>query len=84
MVVLYCQSYSLAEDEVGQDTALGATTLNALFKLVDQAFAPDSPNGKFTLGGLVEHCWIEGNTDQDPGIVSQQAAAIVPVKILVP
>ena len=85
IIVLYCQSAEPVVSETGQDVALGATTLNSLFLLVDAALAPDNPmTGKQTLGGLVTHCWIEGNTDMDPGIVTQQAAAIIPVKILVP
>lgn len=36
-----------------------------------------------TLGGLVHHCWIEGQTQIFEGNLGSEAVAIVPVKILV-
>lgn len=73
-------------DEIpGQETQLAATTLNTFFKAVDDAMVPDNVRtGKFTIGGLVTECVIEGEVDQDPGLFGTQAAAILPVRILVP
>jgi hypothetical protein len=68
----------------GQETHLAATDLNNFLMALDQAFEPDNPQGYFTLGGMVSHCWIESDTDQDPGIFGQQAVALVPIHILVP
>jgi hypothetical protein len=83
-LIIYLQSPVVNED-IGAETLLAATELNALFYALDQALLPDDLiTGKFTLGGQVTHCWIEGDTDQDPGILGQQAAAILPVHILVP
>lgn len=83
-LIIYLTASAVNED-VGTETLLAATQLNALFTALDQVLLPDDPiSGKFTLGGLVTHCWIEGDTDQDPGILGQQAAAILPVHILVP
>jgi hypothetical protein len=77
--------YESAANEVpGQETHLAATDLNALIKAIDDALAPDTTDGACTLGGLVSHCWVEGETDQDPGIFGQQAMALIPVHILVP
>lgn len=69
----------------GSETQLASTRLNAMFKAIDDALTPDNvQTGKFTIGGLVTHCWIEGDLDQDPGIFTSQAAAIIPLHILVP
>lgn len=83
-LILYLQA-PVVDEQIGAETQLGATALNALFYAIDNAFQPDNvTTGKFTIGGLVTHCWIEGETKQDPGILGPQAAAILPVHILVP
>jgi len=72
------------EEDIGAETVLAETTLNNLLRQIDAALVPDNlSTGKFTIGGLVEHCWIEGDSDIDPGIFGPQAAAILPVNILV-
>ncbi len=82
-LVLYCFDDSPAED-IGQETVLAETRLNTLLQLIDAAFVPDNlTTGKFTIGGLVTHCWIEGNSDLDPGIFGPQCSAILPLYILV-
>lgn len=83
-IILYVPA-PVADEAIGAETVLAATQLNAMYKAIDKALLPDDPGtGKFTIGGLVTHCWIEGDTDQDPGIFSSQAAAILPIHILVP
>ena len=43
---------------------------------------PDSPTtNKLTLGGLVQHCWIEGTIETDEGVLGDQGVVIVPVAI---
>jgi len=77
------------QENIGQETLLAETTLNNFLKAIDTAFMPDAVStmpggeGKFTIGGLVTHCWLEGDTDLDPGIFGPQAAAILPINILV-
>lgn len=84
-VVVYFEAPMPSLENTGDETVLGATTINALLKGIDDAMVPDDyASGRLTLGGLVEHCWIEGDVDIDPGIYSQQGAAILPVRILVP
>jgi hypothetical protein len=84
-LILYFQAPSPLLEKIGSETVLGATTLNGLLKGIDDALEPDNPTtGKLTLGGLVDHCWIEGDADMDTGIFTQQGAAIVPIRILVP
>ncbi len=82
-LILYVFDKSPAEN-IGTETTLPETTLNNLLMAIDAAVVPDDVStGKFTLGGLVTHCWIEGDSDLDPGIFGAQAAAILPINILV-
>ncbi len=82
---LFVYAYDSAlNEEPGQETLLAATPINQLLAAIEDALAPTGPTGVQSLGGLVSHCWIEGKTDIDPGILSQQAVAFVPVHILVP
>lgn len=84
-IILYFQAPEPLLEEVGTETVLGATAANALLKAVDTALMPDNwATGKQTLGGLVTHCWIEGEVDQDTGVFGEQGAAILPIKMLVP
>lgn len=83
-IILYVPA-PVADEDIGAETVLAATVLNQLYKAIDAALEPDDPGSAvFTLGGMVSHCWIEGDTDQDPGIFGPQAAAILPIHILVP
>lgn len=57
--------------------------LNNLIDAVTTALAPDNLVSEVqTLGGLVDHCWIEGSIKIDEGVMDSQAVAIVPIKIL--
>lgn len=83
-IVIYLPA-PIADEDIGAETHLAATNLNGLFKAIDAALEPDDlVNGVFTLNGMFSHCWIEGNTEFDPGIFGPQAAAILPIHILVP
>lgn len=66
--------------------AIPATEMNELLDAIDAALAPSSPapNVRQTLGGLVEHCWIEGEVLVTTGDVDGDGVAVIPVKILVP
>jgi hypothetical protein len=59
-----------------------STALNTLIGAVETALAPDPATGVQTLGGLVSHCWVEGEVIKSPAYLQAQGAAIVPVKIL--
>lgn len=83
-LILYLQA-PIIDFDLGQETVLGATQLNQLLYAIDQSLLPDNPaTGKFTIGGLVTHCWIEGDSDLDPGILGSQAAALLRLHMLVP
>ena len=56
--------------------------LNPLIDAIENALAPEMlTNNKQTLGGLVEHCWIEGDIQTDEGVLGNQALAIIPILI---
>lgn len=60
------------------------TQLNNILDLIDNALKPtSSPTNKQTLGGLVEHCWIDGSIETDEGTLGNQSIAIVPISILI-
>ena len=59
--------------------------LNNFADAIDGALQPDNVQlNRLTLGGLVQHCWIEGKTEFYPGDLGPQAKALIPVKILIP
>lgn len=75
----------MVNENIGQETVLGETVMNGFLKAIDDVMQPDNmQTGKFTVGGLVTHCWIEGETKLDPGIFGAQMAALLPINILVP
>ena len=77
LLVAYCY------DNAGNSD--GSTKLNILIGQIEDALAPDTANpAVLTLCGLVYNCWIDGESDIDPGVFGQQAVAIIPVSILVP
>lgn len=58
--------------------------LSPLLDAIQDAFAPKNDGDHtLTLGGLVHHCWIEGQTQIFEGDLGEEAVAIVPVKLLV-
>jgi hypothetical protein len=61
------------------------TLLNGYLDALDVALAPDNVmDGVFSLGGMVDHCWVEGETLKDPGDLDGQGLIIVPLNILLP
>lgn len=71
------------DEPAGEETTLAETALNALLADIEAALDSGSDPAQ-TLGGLVYDCWIEGQAFKDPGILGNQAMAIVPVRMLVP
>lgn len=77
-------------EAAGAETVIPGAVINGLLQNIDDALAPSgssqpwAPQNVQTLGGLVSHCWIEGDTDIDPAIFGQQAVAVIPLHILVP
>lgn len=83
IVTINCEAwiYSTAgaDPSVAPDTAL-----NHLLDAVETALRPGPAFDAQTLGGLVTHCWIEGQIDIHPGDLDGVAIAIVPISILCP
>ncbi len=61
-----------------------ATQINSLVDAVDAALAGSPVTGQQTLGGLVSHCWIEGDIVIDPGDMDGDGVAMIPIRILIP
>jgi hypothetical protein len=75
-IYVYCQ----APDEYKS----ASTVLNPLIDAIESALAPPPYAEVQTLGGLVDHCWIEGKTQTDEGALQGDAVCILPVFIMVP
>jgi hypothetical protein len=68
----------------GDPTTASSTNITDLLDLVDNLLRGDNlPQGRVTLGGLVEHVWREGETVIASGEPQTQSVAIVPINILV-
>lgn len=50
---------------------------------IEQVLATDPIDGPRTLGGLVQHVWINGTIFTEAGIEDDQAFMIIPISILV-
>jgi hypothetical protein len=58
--------------------------LNPLLDAIGDTLEPIvAQNNRQTLGGVVHHCWIEGQTQVFEGNLGEEAVAIIPVKMLV-
>jgi hypothetical protein len=68
----------------GDPNTASGTNISDLLDLVDSLLRGDNlPQGRVTLGGLVEHTWREGETIIASGEPQTQSVAIVPINILV-
>lgn len=64
-----------------------SSQMNIFIDRVREAIKPDHPDFSEyqTLGGLVEHCWIEGTVEVYEAVenmLDDQAIAIIPIRIL--
>lgn len=60
------------------------TLINPIIDAIELALKPDNAiTNKQTLGGLVQHCWIEGHIDTDQGVLGGQGVAIIPIFVKV-
>ena len=68
----------------GNPDVVASTQINDMLDALDAALAfDDVARGRCTLGGIVQHAWIEGDTLVAEGQGGAQAVAIVPIAILV-
>lgn len=69
----------------GQETIIPATALNNMLDAIDAAFPADSSGMVNTLGGLVQHAYVQGKTLKVSGVGSGNvllSIARVPIQIL--
>lgn len=78
---VYAQSNAVPDDESSP-----GSVMNPLLDAIEAALAPDDTEGRrvCTLGGLVHHCWIEGDTREDEGVLGQQAIRVLTLSVLFP
>ena len=54
--------------------------INYILDAIHSILMPNpSPEYRQTLGGVVQHCWINGAIETDEGTLGNQAVAIVPI-----
>jgi hypothetical protein len=87
-IIIYAQLPGVGTASGPDSTTPGGDILYPLLEAVADAinFAPADSMGAQDLGGLVAHCWIQGDSymfspDIDPG---GQGMATIPVRILIP
>lgn len=82
-ITLDCEAFLYSNAGANPDVA-PSIALNALLDALEATLKPPLGFQAQTLGGRVQHCWIEGEVKLEPGDLGGQAIAIVPIKILVP
>lgn len=65
------------------DQAVNAV-IDAIDSVTGGVLKPDTGKNTQTLGGLVQHVWIEGDILKDPGDLDGDGLIIIPIKILIP
>lgn len=69
----------------GPPTPLPATALNAALDVIDDVCnQPGNPGNVQTLGGLVEHVYLEGEIGIFEGLLQEYSIATIPITILIP
>jgi len=68
-------------DEGSYQGNIKTDLLNAACDAVDTALKPDPLTKVQTLGGLVSHCWTEGEAPVDEEVLGPQCKAMIPVYI---
>lgn len=79
---LHVQEWIFAKTMSASDDDAPSTVLNPLITAVKQLIRPATPGEKQTLGGLVEHAWIDGEIRIWEGALGNQAIAMIPITIL--
>ena len=61
-----------------------AAQIDAMLTAIEAALEPTPGQDTQTLGGLVSHCWIEGDIERFEMMPGNRCIVIVPVHILAP
>lgn len=71
-------------DDASDPNSVPSIMMNSILDAIDAAFAPDDPNGKCTLGGLVSSVRATGEVPIAPGDLGGPGISVVPLNVLVP
>ncbi len=67
------------------DAVMPSTLINALMDTVDDVIeSPGNPSNAQTLGGLVDHVYLEGQVEIFEGLLQDKSIVLVPLTILLP
>jgi hypothetical protein len=67
------------------NNTIPSSFINTTLDVLEVLFAPDNViTDRFTLGGLVEACLLDGDSQRSPGDITGKALAVVPIRILFP
>lgn len=93
-IVIYAQSPAIGSQPGGQgggpvdltQSGGGGPILHPLIEVVEAALSIPDKEGALTLGGLVSHCWLQGDAHLLTPDISPdgQGMATLPVRIMVP
>lgn len=85
VTTLECEIWIYSKTGANPD-AVPDIALGYLEQLVRNVFAPDTDysDPRFTLGGLVYWCRVEGRSDYSPGDQGPQGISRIPVRITLP
>jgi len=68
-----------------QPQVIPSQQINNMVDAKEAALLPDPLTGRFTLGGMVARCWIEGTIEIYEGVTSDgKSVAIIPIAVLMP
>lgn len=76
--------------QTGKDQSVApAIENNLILDAIDRVIAPKPSDPGFqgrrnTLGGLVYHCYLDGEIFKDPGDIDDQGMMVVPITMLIP
>jgi len=57
------------------------TDISVILDAIDAALSPGPGEQRFTLGGLVSHCRVDGEILRDPGDIDHDGLIIVPISV---
>jgi len=63
---------------------LQSTIINTVLDVIDDVMTATNPSGAVTLGGLVEHVYIDGRVIIDEGLLQSKSISVIPITILIP
>jgi hypothetical protein len=79
--------YAILYNDVGSanPSLVPNSLINDALDAIEAAMAPDDVvNGVFTIGGRVQSCTIDGESQRSSGDTTGKALAVVPIRILFP